>query len=128
MLNGKRCRVNAPPSAEEVMEMTVAGLSVDSGSLSKEDPFGNAERMQRAGWNVIRGYAVYELAGTSGSVFIAHKRWWCQKPSGGWVDPTPRPRGVEELVRWLPLGLGDSATSAKSAKWASRLGESGLMR
>ena len=51
------------------------------------------------GWEVIKGFVVFELAETS--TFVAHKRWWNARPSGTstvWVDFTPRPEGVTDAV------------------------------
>ena len=101
-LAGKRCRLTALPSAEDAAKL--AGVSIDP-----ENPFGNAEAVQQAcGWQVIKGYAMFEVDGTSGGAFVGHKRWWNQKESGVWVDATPRVDGVKELV------LLESALSTKS--------------
>lgn len=90
-LAGKRCRLTALPSNEDKSKYA----AVD---ICPEDPFGNAEKVhQVCGWEVIKGYAVYELRGAEGT-FVAHKRWWNQKESGVWVDPTPRLDGAHDMV------------------------------
>ena len=56
-LAGKRCRLTALPSNEDKAKYA----AVD---IFPEDPFGNAEKVhQVCGWEVIKGYAVYELRG-----------------------------------------------------------------
>lgn len=105
-LAGKRCRLTAGPGKDDLSK--VAGLA-----LSVEDSFGNAEAVQQAcGWQVIKGYAVYEL-GAGGTTFCAHKRWWNQKESGVWVDVTARADGVKELVL-LESALATKSTSKMS--------------
>lgn len=100
-LAGKRCRLTALPSKDDQAKYA----AVD---INPEDSFGNAEKVQQAcGWEVIKGYAVYELKGAEGT-FVGHKRWWNQKESGVWVDPTPRVDAVAELV------LLESSASSKT--------------
>ena len=77
-------------------------------TLSNEDSFANALAVERCtGWEVVRGFAVYELSDSVGSAFVGHKRWWNQKETGIWMDPTPRIEGADELV------LLESALSTK---------------
>ena len=69
---------------------------------------GNADAVGAAlGWEVIRGFVVFELA-EGGDKFVAHKRWWNAKETGVWVDFTPRPEGLKEMV------LVESALSTKA--------------
>ena len=91
-LSGKRCRLTGMPSKEDAA--AYVAVSIDA-----QNSFANAERVQQTcGWQVIKGFAVFELGGTDGACFVGHKRWWNQKESGMWVDPTPRPDGVVEMV------------------------------
>jgi hypothetical protein len=91
-LSGKRCRLTGLPGKEDSQKMASVGLSV-------EDSFGNADKVQEAcGWTVIKGFCVYELGDSEGSVFVGHKRWWNQKDTGVWIDTTPRPAGVTDMV------------------------------
>ena len=84
-------------------------------TLSAEDSFGNAEAIQQAcGWQVIKGFAVFEIDGSAGGAFVGHKRWWNQKDSGVWVDATPRPEGAAELVL-LESALSTKASAKMSA-------------
>eukprot|EP00966_Prymnesium_polylepis_P211714 4903078-Prymnesium_polylepis.1 len=100
-LAGKRCRLTGTPSAEDAAKVAAIELAHD-------DSFGNAEKVQEViGWQVIKGFTVYELKASGGTVFVAHKRWWNQKDTGVWVDYTPRPTGVTEMV------LLESALSTK---------------
>lgn len=73
--------------------------------LDIDNSFENATAVQqRLGWTIIKGWGVYELqrepAATSPapSLFVAHKRWWNAKPSGVWVDLTPRIKSSEQLI------------------------------
>ena len=120
-LGGKRCRLTGSPSAADKAEF--AGVTISS-----EDPFGNAEACQQScGWTVVKGFAVYQLEGED--TFVGHKRWWCQKESGVWVDPTPRPDGVVEMVL-LESSLSTKAQTKMSdgvrAAAEERLGLGGL--
>ena len=100
-LAGRRCRLAGPPADED--RSRCAGLD-----LTPEDSFGNAERVYAAtGWEVIKGFAIYELGDAIGDAYVAHKRWWNQNDSGVWVDVTPRAEGIGELV------LLESALSTK---------------
>ena len=70
-------------------------------ALASNDSFGNAEAVHLAlGWEVIKGFVVFELGDQpEGEAFVAHKRWWNAKPNTGvWVDLTPRPEGVLQMV------------------------------
>ena len=101
-LAGKRCRLTAPPPQEDIEKLASVPLAPDNS-------FANAEAVQQAvGWQVIKGFAIYEIGETSGGAFVAHKRWWNQKDSGVWVDLTPRASGVGDLV------LLESALSTKT--------------
>ena len=101
-LAGKRCRLTGAPSKEDMGKLD--GVQIDP-----EDPFGNAERISQAcGWQVIKGYVVYELGGADAGNFVAHKRWWNQKDSGVWLDATPRLPGIGDMV------LLESALSTKT--------------
>ena len=100
-LAGKRCRLTGQPSADDAAKVAAV-------SISSDNSFMNAEAVQQAvGWQVIKGFAVYEIAGSGSSAFVAHKRWWNQKDSGVWVDTTPRASGVGDCV------LLESALSTK---------------
>ena len=102
-LAGKRCRLTAGPGKEDLAKVSAV-------SINPENSFANAEAVQQAcNWQVIKGYAVYEIANSGGTTFVGHKRWWNQKDSGVWVDVTPRVEGVKELV------LLESALSTKIA-------------
>jgi hypothetical protein len=95
-LAGKRCRLTGAPSEDDLSKVSTL-------PLSPEDSFGNAEAVQRAlGWEVVKGFAVYEIGGSNGGSFVGHKRWWNQKETGDgknvWFDPTPRPDGVTFMV------------------------------
>eukprot|EP00900_Chrysochromulina_parva_P017503 jgi/Chrpa1/25754/Chrysochromulina_OHIO_Genome00013200-RA len=99
-LAGKRCRLTAGPSKEDLSKVSAA-VSIDV-----ENSFANAEAVQQAcGWEVIKGYAVYELEDALGT-FVAHKRWWNQKPTGVWVDVTPRVASATTELVLLESALG----------------------
>ena len=51
----------------------------------------NAETLANANedWNVVRGFVILELCGTSPRRFIALKHAWNALPSGAWLDLTP---------------------------------------
>ena len=99
-LAGKRCRLTAGPSKEDLSKVSAA-VSIDV-----ENSFANAEAVQQAcGWEVIQGYAVYELEDALGT-FVAHKRWWNQKPTGVWVDVTPRVASATTELVLLESALG----------------------
>ena len=92
-LKGTRVRLTGVPSSDDAAR-------VEHVALASNDSFGNAEAVHLAlGWEVIKGFVVFELAETS--TFVAHKRWWNARPSGSstvWVDFTPRPEGVTDAV------------------------------
>lgn len=88
-LRGKRCRLTALPAPQDVAAASSLSLSDDS--------FANASEVHaRLGWTLVRGYAIFELEGED--AFVGHKRWWNEKPSGVWVDLTPRGEGQERMV------------------------------
>ena len=119
-LKGTRVRLTGVPSSDDAAR-------VEHVALASDDSFGNAEAVQLAlGWDVIKGFVVFELAETS--TFVAHKRWWSARPSGAttvWVDFTPRPEGIGDAVlvesllstkdRALPTGERRAAAAARMA-------------
>lgn len=100
-LNGKRVRLTAAPSSDDVAK-------AEGVTISPVDSFGNAEAIKASlGLEVIKGFAVFELAAHPDQ-FVAHKRWWNARSTGVWVDYTPRPDGLAEMV------LVESALSTKT--------------
>ena len=98
VLRGKRCRLTASPTSDDAALAAPMGLDIDNS-------FENATAVQqRLGWTIIKGWGVYELqrepaaASPAPSLFVAHKRWWNAKPSGVWVDLTPRIKSSEQLI------------------------------
>mmetsp|Transcript_53609 Transcript_53609/g.124862 ORF Transcript_53609/g.124862 Transcript_53609/m.124862 type:complete len:894 (+) Transcript_53609:59-2740(+) len=62
--------------------------------------FSNAERAAKAaGMDVVRGWAVYEhLDRGMSEAFVAERFWWNSLPDGTWIDFTPRPDMLPELL------------------------------
>eukprot|EP00933_Yihiella_yeosuensis_P005987 TRINITY_DN110609_c0_g1_i1.p1 TRINITY_DN110609_c0_g1~~TRINITY_DN110609_c0_g1_i1.p1 ORF type:complete len:1040 (+),score=248.14 TRINITY_DN110609_c0_g1_i1:41-3160(+) len=68
--------------------------------------FSNAEQAARAvpGLSVVRGWAVYErLDLPVGTAFVAEEYWWNALPDGGWVDHTPHPEAVDQILLVDPV-------------------------
>ena len=101
-LNGKRVRLTGAPSSDD-------RAKAEGVTISPVDSFGNAEAVKASvGLEVIRGFAVFELAAHPDQ-FVAHKRWWNARDTGVWVDYTPRPDGLGEMV------LVESALATKTS-------------
>ena len=119
-LKGTRVRLIGVPTSDDAAR-------VEHVALASDDSFGNAEAVQLAlGWEIIKGFVVFELAETA--TFVAHKRWWSARPSGAttvWVDFTPRPEGISDAVlvesllstkeRVLPTDERRAAAAARMA-------------
>eukprot|EP00437_Effrenium_voratum_P025589 CAMPEP_0181410746 /NCGR_PEP_ID=MMETSP1110-20121109/7500_1 /TAXON_ID=174948 /ORGANISM="Symbiodinium sp., Strain CCMP421" /LENGTH=944 /DNA_ID=CAMNT_0023533307 /DNA_START=57 /DNA_END=2888 /DNA_ORIENTATION=+ len=62
--------------------------------------FSNAERVAKAaGMDVVRGWAVYEhLDKGVSEAFVAERFWWNSLPDGTWIDFTPRPDVLPEIL------------------------------
>ena len=98
-LKGKRVRLVATPAPSDVLQQaSSAGVEL------RDDPFGNSLAVSEAlGWETVRGFAIFEAApaddtAADGRRFVAHRRWWNEKPSGTWVDLTPRPDAFCQVV------------------------------
>ena len=105
-LQGGRCRLTCAADGTVIASLSAAGVA-----LRPEDPFGNAEAVyEQLGWEIVRGFAIFEAVGGDFEVWTAHKRWWNAKPTGAWVDATPRPSGFASMV------LLESALSAAKAR------------
>ncbi|CAE6959877.1 Art7 [Symbiodinium sp. CCMP2592] len=88
-LPGKRVAVaGAPSPAEQVAGVTCYPLQ----------SFSNAEQLSaKSRLGLVRGWAVYERGDRPGR-FVAERYWWNCHPDGRWVDLTPRPEGLQELL------------------------------
>ncbi|KAL1515518.1 hypothetical protein AB1Y20_002140 [Prymnesium parvum] len=117
-LRGARVRLCARLSSQNAAPLAAVPLSAT-------DARENARRVYAAtGWQVLRGYAVFQLAaraeereaaGEGSAVFVGRAWWWNVKPNGAWVDATPR--GYD-----YPLVLVESAhdvasPAASVAEW-----------
>eukprot|EP00747_Dinoflagellata_sp_TGD_P020216 gnl/TRDRNA2_/TRDRNA2_127678_c0_seq1.p1 gnl/TRDRNA2_/TRDRNA2_127678_c0~~gnl/TRDRNA2_/TRDRNA2_127678_c0_seq1.p1 ORF type:complete len:1009 (-),score=186.90 gnl/TRDRNA2_/TRDRNA2_127678_c0_seq1:67-3093(-) len=62
--------------------------------------FVNAEALRRSrGLAVVKGWAIYDLLRSDpGEAFVAERYWWNATADGEWVDFTPRPEAMEELL------------------------------
>ena len=92
-LQGKRCRLTEEATEEQRRAVTAAGAELGA------DSFENAQAAAAAlGWAVVTGYAVFGEGRGERGPWCAHPRAWLEKPSGTWVDLTPRAAGVRELA------------------------------
>ena len=104
-LQGRRVRLVGPATAET--KAVAAGIT-----MRPHDPFGTAELVRdQTGWALVKGFAIFQL--DDGQRWVGHKRWWNEKPSGTWVDLTPRPDGLCSMV------LVESALAVKTHRPAS---------
>eukprot|EP00930_Biecheleria_cincta_P058741 TRINITY_DN44536_c0_g1_i1.p1 TRINITY_DN44536_c0_g1~~TRINITY_DN44536_c0_g1_i1.p1 ORF type:complete len:1100 (-),score=272.11 TRINITY_DN44536_c0_g1_i1:41-3298(-) len=114
-LIGKRGRL--PGSRVAVAGQPLPEEKVDGLALRPLQSFGNAERAARAspGLSVVRGWAVFErLDKAEGSVFVAERYWWNSRTSDGrWVDLTPRPEAIGQLLLAESSAGGASCSSQK---------------
>eukprot|EP00438_Fugacium_kawagutii_P012631 Skav215586 [mRNA] locus=scaffold666:84557:85474:+ [translate_table: standard] len=62
--------------------------------------FSNAEKAAKAaGIDIVRGWAVYEhLEKDISEAFVAERFWWNSLADGTWVDFTPRPEAIQEML------------------------------
>mmetsp|Transcript_149102 Transcript_149102/g.371446 ORF Transcript_149102/g.371446 Transcript_149102/m.371446 type:complete len:897 (-) Transcript_149102:265-2955(-) len=99
---GKRVGVVGEPSPEEVAQ--VKGLT-----FHRLHSFSNAELVEsKTGFQIVRGWAVFEhLDLATSAAFVAERYWWNTLPDGKWVDFTPRPDGLPELL--LSEAAGDAS-------------------
>lgn len=80
--------------------------------------FDNAEMAARAcpGLQVVKGWAIYErLDREAGAVFVAEKFWWNALPNGAWVDLTPRPASLPQLLLAEAVDPPSKSTTATAA-------------
>ena len=92
IIKAKRARLTTfPPPADIMME--VADLLPFS-----KDGAANASRVTAAvGWPTVRGFAVYELEDAP-DTFVAKVHEWSLHPRNVWVDCTPRPAHLTEVL------------------------------
>ncbi|CAE7292539.1 Art7 [Symbiodinium natans] len=115
-LPGQRVAVAGKPSlAEQVSGVTCYPLR----------SFANAEQLVAATESrlrLVRGWAVYERGDRPGH-FVAERYWWNSHPDGQWVDLTPRPEGLEELLLVEAPGSEKprGSLTAQQAAFAQRL-------
>lgn len=82
--------------------------------------FANAERAKEmAQLKVVEGWAIYDLLDdVTGAAFLAERYWWNETEDGTWVDYSPRPENMEQML------LGEAMFPA-GPKQASALTEEG---
>ena len=90
---GKRVGVVPLPASEQFA--LVKGLQ-----FHPLQSFSNAERAAKAaGIEIVRGWAVYEhLEKDVSEAFVAERFWWNSLEDGTWVDFTPRPKDIQEML------------------------------
>jgi len=62
--------------------------------------FTNAETMKASsGLDIVEGWAIYDLFDdVTGAAFVAEKYWWNKTADGEWIDFTPHPENVQEML------------------------------
>lgn len=62
--------------------------------------FSNAEKAAKAaGIDIVRGWAVYEhMEKDISEAFVAERFWWNSLADGTWVDFTPRPEMIQDML------------------------------
>lgn len=90
---GKKVGVVPEPLPEETAK-------IGNTKIVQMNSFSNAERVQKdAGLDVVRGWAIYEhLDLAMSEAFVAERYWWNAMPDGKWVDFTPRPSHIPEML------------------------------
>jgi len=80
--------------------------------------FSNAERAAKAaGMDVVRGWAVYEhLDKGVSEAFVAERFWWNSLPDGTWIDFTPRPDVLPEILLAEAVDGAPKATDVLSSR------------
>ncbi|CAE7707996.1 PUB3 [Symbiodinium pilosum] len=83
--------------------------------------FSNAERAAKAaGMDVVRGWAVYEhLDKGVSEAFVAERFWWNSLPDGTWIDFTPRPDTLPEMLLAEAVDGAPKAMDALSSRQQS---------
>mmetsp|Transcript_8393 Transcript_8393/g.23189 ORF Transcript_8393/g.23189 Transcript_8393/m.23189 type:complete len:932 (+) Transcript_8393:76-2871(+) len=71
-----------------------------------------AEAVRRhSGFAVVEGWAIYDiLDDVTGAAFLAERYWWNATENSTWLDFTPRPENVQQLL------LAESAVSRQPRK------------
>ena len=93
-LKGKRCRAVGAPTPEQ---QTALSRTV----LHPLHSCRNAMRLaERLGWTVVKGFVIFEYAGTApGTGYLALRHWWNTSESGAWIDATPPPLALPRVSR-----------------------------
>lgn len=62
--------------------------------------FANAEMAKEmAQLKVVEGWAIYDLLDdVTGAAFLAERYWWNETEDGTWVDYSPRPENMEQML------------------------------
>ena len=60
----------------------------------------NAEKAcELAPLKVVEGWAIYDLLDdVTGAAFLAERYWWNETEDGTWVDYSPRPENMEQIL------------------------------
>lgn len=85
-------RVSVVPRPEEALD----GLEVRF-----LQSFLNAEKAKEVSpdLKVVEGWAIYDLLDdVTGAAFLAERYWWNETEDGTWVDYSPRPENMEQML------------------------------
>ncbi|CAK8993048.1 unnamed protein product [Durusdinium trenchii] len=96
VLPGKRVAVAGGPSEEE--KKVLKPLSFEARPFPQS--FSNAQFIAKLqpGLSIVRGWVVWEWLDQEPGKFLAQRYWWNSHHDGRWVDFTPRPSGIDQLL------------------------------
>lgn len=98
-------RVSVVPEPDEVLD----GLEVKF-----LQSYSNARQAQEmAQLKIVEGWAIYDLLDdVTGAAFVAERYWWNETEDGTWVDYSPRPENMEQMLlaeATFPVGPKESS-------------------
>ena len=89
-----------PCAAKRVSVVPPPDVPLDGLEVRFLQTFANAEMAREmAQLKVVEGWAIYDLLDdVTGAAFLAERYWWNETEDGTWVDYSPRPENMEQML------------------------------